>query len=233
MNRRSFLHDCGLGIGTMALASLLRERYALAKTREPHFAPKAKRVIFLFMAGAPSQLELFDHKPALRKYDGKPAPASMVDSQQLAFIKPDAALMATPFKFEKKGESGAEISEVLPHLAEVVDDIAIVRSMTTDAFNHAPGQIFLNTGSQMFGRPSMGSWITYGLGSETENLPAFVVLSSGGGTSGGAANWGSGFLPTVHQGVPSAAAATRSCRWPARGASARRCSASRWTPCAG
>jgi len=208
LQRRHFLRDCGVGVGSMALASLFARQSSAAgyanplRARPPQFPGKAKRVIFLFMAGAPSQLELFDHKPMLARYDGKPAPASLVGDQMYAFIKPDAALFASPFKFAKKGESGAELSEALPQLAEVVDDIAIVRSMVTDAFNHAPGQVLLNTGSQQFGRPSMGAWLTYGLGSESENLPAFVVLSSGGGTSGGSANWGCGFLPTVYQGVP-------------------------------
>src|SRR5205809_4039947 len=171
-------------------------------SKEPHFKPKAKPVIYIFMAGGPSQLDLFDYKPTLAKYNGKPVPQEVVMGQKYAFIKPDAALYASEFKFDKRGKSGAELSEVLPHLAEVVDDIAIVKSMTTDAFNHAPGQMLMNTGSTQFGRPSMGAWVTYGLGSESQNLPAFVVLSSAGGTSGGAANWGCGFLPTVYQGVP-------------------------------
>ena len=134
------------------------------------------------MAGAPSQLDLFDYKPTLAKYNGKPVPAEVVKGQKYAFIKPDAALFATEFKFAKHGQCGAEISEALPHLAEVVDDIAIVKSMTTDAFNHAPGQILMQTGSTQFGRPSMGSWVMYGLGSEAQNLPGFVVLNSAGGT---------------------------------------------------
>ncbi len=211
LSRRHFFRDCGVGLGGMALTSLLGADRAMAaaravgdplKPKAPHFAAKAKRVIFLFQAGAPSQLDLFDNKPALRKYDGKSAPKELLAGAEFAFIKPDAALFASPFKFDRKGQSGAELSEALPHLGEVADHIAIVRSMVTDAFNHAPGQIFLNTGAQQFGRPSIGAWATYGLGSESENLPAFVVLSSGGGTSGGAGNWGCGFLPTVHQGVP-------------------------------
>jgi hypothetical protein len=159
-------------------------------------------VIYLFQAGGPSQLDMFDAKPTLMKYDGKPVPAEVVKGQKYAFIRPDAALFASKYKFQKHGRSGAEISEVLPHLAEVVDEIAIVKSMTTDAFNHAPAQIFMNTGSTQFGRPSMGAWLTYGLGTESQSLPGFVVLSSAGGTSGGASNWGCGFLPTVYQGVP-------------------------------
>jgi hypothetical protein len=205
--RRWLLAGCGVGLGARALRSLLGEARAHAATdpmapRAPHHTPRAKRVIFLFMAGAPSQLDLFDHKPLLAKFDGTPAPKDLVKNQLYAFIKPDAALFASPFKFARHGQSGAELSEVLPGMAEIADDVAIVRSMVTDAFNHAPGQILMSTGSQQFGRPSMGAWVTYGLGTECQDLPAFVVLSSAGGTSGGAANWGSGFLPTVYQGVP-------------------------------
>ena len=214
--RRHFFRDCGVGLGSMALASLLKGsglagEQAPAKQKiaasnplapkAPHFPAKAKRVIFMFMAGAPSQLELFDYKPELVKYNGKSIPQEMVKGVNYAFIKPDAALYATELRFARHGQSGAEISEALPYLAKVVDDITIVKSMTTDAINHAPGQIFMNTGSVQFGRPSMGSWVTYGLGCETQDLPAFVVLSSGGGISGGASNWGAGFLPTFYQGV--------------------------------
>src|SRR5205823_9543065 len=170
--------------------------------RQPHFKPKAKRVIYLFMGGAPSQLDLFDYKPSLKKYNGQPVPKEVVMGQKYAFIKPDAALFASEFKFARHGSSGAELSEALPHLTEVVDDIAIVKSMTTDAFNHAPGQVLMQTGSTQFGRPCMGAWVLYGLGSEAQNLPGFVVLNSAGGLSGGAALFGSGFLPTVYQGVP-------------------------------
>ncbi len=212
ISRRWFFRDCGLGLGSIALASLLRDDRALGAVpaagedplapRRPHFAPKAKRVIYLFMAGAPSQLDLFDFKPTLVKYDGHPVPPELVKDQRYAFIRPDANLFASPLKFSRHGRCGADLSEALPHLAEIVDNIAIVKSMTTDAFNHAPAQILMNTGSTQFGRPCMGSWVTYGLGSESRSLPGFVVLSSAGGTSGGAANWGSGFLPTVYQGVP-------------------------------
>src|SRR5215813_5484593 len=212
ITRRWFLRQCGVGLGSIALASLLGREKANAASaisvanplapHLPHFKPKAKRVIYLFMAGAPSQLDLFDYKPALAKYDGKPVPAEVVMGQKYAFIKPDAALFASEFKFEKYGKCGAELSEALPHLAEVVDDIAIVKSMTTDAFNHAPGQMLMQTGSTQFGRPCFGSWVLYGLGSEAQNLPGFVVLNSAGGLSGGAALYGSGFLPTIYQGVP-------------------------------
>src|SRR3989449_2430367 len=212
ITRRWFFRQCGVGLGSIALASLLEAEKAFgAKAlpvnnalapREPHFKPKAKRVIYLFMAGAPSQLDLFDYKPALAKYNGKPVPQEVVMGQKYAFIRPDAALFATEFKFARHGKCDAELSEALPHLADVVDDIAIVKSMTTDAFNHAPGQVLMQTGSTQFGRPCMGSWVLYGLGSEAENLPGFVVLNSAGGLSGGAALYGSGFLPTLYQGVP-------------------------------
>lgn len=170
--------------------------------KQPHFPSKVKRVIYLFMAGAPSQLEMFDNKPVLAKHDGQKPPTELIKDYRAAFIEPDAALLGPKFKFAKHGQSGTEMSELLPHMAEVADDIAIVRSMKTDAFNHAPGQILMSTGSQQFGRPSLGAWTTYGLGSESENLPAFVVFSTGSkGPSGGASNWGSGFLPSIHQGV--------------------------------
>jgi hypothetical protein len=212
ITRRWFFKQCGVGLGTLSLGALLNESLFGAtkkfkiidplKSKAPHFAPKAKRVIYLFMAGAPSQLDLFDYKPTLAKYDGQPVPQEVVKGQNYAFIKPDAALFASKFKFAQHGKSGAWLSEALPHLAEVVDDIAIVKSMTTDAFNHAPAQIFMNTGSTQFGRPSMGSWVTYGLGSESQSLPGFVVLNSANGLSGGSSNFGCGFLPTVYQGVP-------------------------------
>ncbi|MBX3412322.1 MAG: DUF1501 domain-containing protein [Pirellulales bacterium] len=170
--------------------------------KRPHYAPKAKNVIFLFMAGAPSHLELFDNKPELARFDGTLPPKELLEGYRAAFINPNSKLLGPKFKFARHGNCGAELSELLPHLAGVVDDIAIVRSMVTDAFNHAPGQILMNTGSQQFGRPSLGSWITYGLGSESKDLPGFIVFSSGKkGPSGGNSNWGSGFLPTVYQGV--------------------------------
>jgi uncharacterized protein (DUF1501 family) len=213
VTRRWFFRQCGVGLGSIALGSLLgAERSASAATapkladptapKAPHFAPKAKRVIFMFMAGAPSQLDLFDYKPTLVKYNGKPLPPEVINGQKYAFIRPDAALYASEFKFAKHGKAGAELSEALPHLANVVDDIAIVKSMTTDAFNHAPGQMLMETGSTQFGRPCFGSWVLYGLGSEAQNLPGFVVMNSAGGLSGGAALYGSGFLPSLYQGVP-------------------------------
>src|SRR6266508_1540525 len=208
ISRRWFIEQCGVGMGALALRQLLAQSgYAaqnynpLAHRRTRH-APKAKRVIYLFMAGAPSHLELFDYKPQLARFDGKLPPADLLKGYRAAFINPNSKLLGPKFKFARHGESGAELSELLPQLAGVVDDIAIVKSMVTDAFNHAPGQLLMNTGSQQFGRPSMGAWVTYGLGSESRDLPAFVVFSSGKkGPSGGNSCWGSGFLPTVYQGV--------------------------------
>ncbi|HEY0705852.1 MAG TPA: DUF1501 domain-containing protein [Polyangia bacterium] len=206
--RRWFLQQCGVGLGAVALQSLLGQNaHAAAPSplapKKPHFPAKAKRVVFLFMAGAPSHLELFDYKPQLAKFDGKAPPPELLKGYRAAFINPGANLMAPKFKFARKGKSGVELSELLPHLAEVVDDLTIVKSMKTEAINHAPAQIFMNTGSQQFGRPSMGAWTTYGLGTDNQDLPAFVVLQSGPrGTAGGASNYGCGFLPTVYQGVP-------------------------------
>jgi hypothetical protein len=212
--RRHFFADCGVGIGKIALSALLadgmRTRVAAKSgvtqdpmsVRAPHFAARAKAVIYLFMAGAPSQLDLFDYKPVLAKYEGQAVPAELVKDQRYAFIRPDSALLGPRFKFARHGQSGAELSEMLPHLAEIADDIAIVRSMHTDQFNHAPAQIFLNSGNPLPGRPSLGSWVTYGLGSEANDLPAFVVLTTGTGSSGGAANWSNGFLPGAYAGTP-------------------------------
>jgi hypothetical protein len=210
--RRWFLRECGVGLGAMALGQLLGKPIQAADSaqsltnplapRQSHFPGKAKRVIFLFMAGAPSHLELFDNKPELAKFDGTLPPPELLKGYRAAFINPNSKLLGPKFKFARYGQSGAELSELLPRLAEVVDDVAIVKSMATDAFNHAPAQILMNTGSQQFGRPSIGSWATYGLGSESEDLPGFIVFSSGKkGPSGGNSNWGSGFLPTLHQGV--------------------------------
>jgi hypothetical protein len=209
VTRRWFFQQCGVGLGAIALGQLFRENGWAASAplnplaaKQPHFMPRAKRVIFLFMAGAPSHLELFDYKPALEKWNGKPPPDELIKGYRAAFINPNAALLGPKFKFARHGRCGTELSELLPHLAEVVDDIAIVKSMHTDAFNHAPGQILMNTGTQQFGRPSVGAWTTYGLGSESQDLPSFVVFSTGAkGPSGGASNWGAGFLPSVHQGV--------------------------------
>jgi uncharacterized protein (DUF1501 family) len=202
-SRRSFFRSCAGGIETLALASLL-EREGLADPltpKAPHFAPHAKNVICLFMEGAPSQMDLFDPKPALQKYSGQSLPPSMTKDLRLAFIKPTAAVLASPRKFTPHGQSGMEFSDYIPNIASCADDICLVRSMVTDAFNHHPGQLLLFTGSQQFGRPTMGAWVVYGLGSESQNLPGFVVLSSGVGTSGGASNFASGFLPSSYQGV--------------------------------
>jgi Protein of unknown function (DUF1501) len=212
--RRWFLSQCGVGLGAVALDHLLALSGFAAPAvtggapirplapKVPHFPPRAKSVIFLFMAGAPSHLELFDWKPELAKYDGTLPPPDLLKGYRAAFINPSSKLLGPKFKFQKHGQSGTEISEILPRTAEIVDDIAVVKSMVTDAFNHAPGQLLMNTGTQQFGRPSMGAWATYGLGSESQDLPAFVVMSSGRkGPSGGNSCWGSGFLPTVYQGV--------------------------------
>jgi len=206
--RRWFLRECGMGMGGMALASLLARPSSAAasqkalEVRAPHHAPKAKRVIYLFQAGAPSHLDLFDYKPKLVDLSGTLPPPSVLAGYRSAFINPNSALLGTKFKFARYGQSGAELSEIMPHLAAIADDICIIRSMNTDAVNHAPAQIMMNTGSQQFGRPSLGAWTLYGLGCETENLPGYVVLSSANGTSGGASNWGCGFLPTAYAGVP-------------------------------
>lgn len=210
--RRHFLRDCGYGVGKIALASLLADAARAAEAprptkpdpfapKKPHFPGKAKAVIHLFMAGAPSQLDLFDYKPELARLEGKPIPPEVIQGQRYAFIRPDAAVLGPRFKFAKYGQCGAELSEMLPHLAKVVDDVAILKAVHTDQFNHAPAQIFFNTGFGQPGRPSMGSWVTYGLGCETRDLPAFVVMSTGAGISGGSANWSSGFLPTVYTGT--------------------------------
>jgi hypothetical protein len=215
ITRRHFFQEAGFGLGSVALASLTDERLSAfsphadsrlaeeARRLAPHFAPKAKQVIYLFMAGAPSQVDLFDHKPLLQKYDGQEIPPGFIpEGERFAFVKGTPHLLGSPFSFKQHGESGAEISELLPHLAEHADEIAIVRSMKTTQFNHAPAQIFMNTGHQIIGRPSLGSWLSYGLGSDNKDLPAFVVLISGqNNPDGGKSCWGSGFLPTVHQGV--------------------------------
>ena len=211
VTRRHFLQDCGVGVGKIALASMIagpalqsRGSTSVADAmapRPPHFAPKAKAVIHLFMSGGPSQLDLFDEKPKLKEYEGKPIPPEVIGGQRYAFIRSDANCLGPQFKFAKHGQSGTSISDAMPHLAKIVDDICLIRSVHTTQFNHAPAQIFFNTGFSQPGRPSMGSWVTYGLGAETSELPAFVVMSTGSGISGGAANWSGGFLPSVYTGV--------------------------------
>jgi hypothetical protein len=210
--RRQFLGNTGIGLGAMAMASLTggaTVRGASPSTSENPLAPKssplpakAKRVIYLHMSGAPPQHDMFDYKSKLVELNGQPCPQSFLEGQRFAFIKGVPKLLGTPHQFKKCGQSGQEISEVLPHLSEVADDLCIVKSMTTDQFNHAPAELLLFTGSPRFGGASMGSWITYGLGSESEDLPGFVVLVSGGtDPTGGKSLWGSGFLPSVFQGV--------------------------------
>jgi hypothetical protein len=199
ITRRTLFKQLGYGIGGVALSSLLAENL-FAQT--PHFAPKAKRIIYLFMAGAPSQIDLFDPKPTLVKHNGQPIPAEIVKGERFAFIKGSPKLLGSPHAFEQVGKSGQWISELLPHFKEIVDDVAIVRSMHTEQFNHAPAQLFMNTGFQIPGRPSLGSWLSYGLGTENRDLPSFVVLLSGqNNPDGGKACYGSGFLPSIHQGV--------------------------------
>jgi len=191
-SRRLFLRDCAGGVGAIALANLLNGSALAAGKRtdplapkEPQFPSKAKNVIFMFMEGAPSQMDLFDPKPALKKWQGQPLPPSMTSQLKLAFIKPTAAVLASPREFKPYGQCGAEYSDFIPHTASCADDICLMRSMYTDAFNHHPGQLLLMSGSTQIGRPTLGAWTLYGLGSESENLPGFVVLSSGVGTSGG------------------------------------------------
>ena len=201
MARRWFLQQCGVGLGAVALRQLLHASDPLAP-KQPHRKPTAENVIFLFMGGGPSHLELFDNKPELSKHEGTLPPDSLLEGYRAAFIDPSSTLLGPKFKFSHHGESGAELSELIPHTASIADDIAIVKSLVTDAFNHAPAQVMMSTGTQQFGRPSLGAWTLYGLGSESRDLPGFVVFSSGQkGPSGGNTNWGSGFLPSMYQGV--------------------------------
>ncbi|MFM1873632.1 MAG: hypothetical protein RL398_3054 [Planctomycetota bacterium] len=207
-SRRTFLSGCGLGLGNLALASLLRDETARATRsddplapKRPHFAARAKRVVQLFMGGAPSQYETFSNKPTLAKLQGKPVPPSVIGGQRYAFIRPDAAVLGPQFGFARHGECGAWVSDVLPHTAAIVDKLCFVHSMHTDQFNHAPAQTLLQTGFAQPGRPSLGSWLLYGLGAETRDLPAYLVMSTGSGLSGGASLFSSGFLPTSLQGV--------------------------------
>jgi hypothetical protein len=215
ITRRHFFRDCAVGVGRVALASMLAEGVARAASGParalpgPNFPAKAKSVIFLFMAGGPSQFELFEPKPKLQEMDGKPVPMSFIEGKRFAFmdssfmIKTPPKLLGTRRKFAKYGQSGVSVSDLFPHTAKVVDDLTFLKTVTTEQINHAPAKLYANCGSALFGRPSMGAWITYGIGSEANDLPGFVVLLSGPrGPRGGAVNWGSGFLPSVHQGVP-------------------------------
>ncbi len=218
VTRRHFFRQAGFGIGAAALAAL-REKSGLARelsdagplpvdvmnpmaAKLPHYASKAKNIIFLFMAGAPSQLDLLDYKPKLQALNGQSCPEEILKGERFAFIRGVPRLLGSPYRFLKSGESGSQVSELLPRLQKIVDDVAIVRSVHTTQFNHAPAQIFMNTGHQIPGRPSMGAWMTYGLGSESSDLPGFVVLVSGENQpDGGKSCWASGFLPTYYQGV--------------------------------
>jgi uncharacterized protein (DUF1501 family) len=210
--RRHFLSRCAVGLGGIALASMLNQaRGAIAPSSGPlapkptHFPARAKNIIYLFMAGGPSQLELFDHKPKLVELNGQPIPQSFIEGKRFAFMDSShgTRLMGTRRQFARHGRSGMWVSELFPRTARIVDDLTMVKSCQATLFNHAPAKLFMNTGSGQFGRPSMGSWLNYGLGSECQDLPGFVVLQSGPrGPRGGAVNWGSGFLPTTYQGVP-------------------------------
>jgi len=213
--RRSFLQRSASGLGTLALWHLMRQEGRSGDTtahlrennplfpKTGHFAAKAKNVIFLFMDGGPSQVDLFDPKPEMKKWEGQSLPESMTKDLRLAFIKPTAKVWPSRRAFKPYGESQIEFSDWMPHIAGCADDICMIRSMFTDQFNHHPGQLMFNCGTPLVGRPSMGTWITYGLGSESQNLPGFVVLRSGGTSPGaGSGNWGSGFLPSTYQGVP-------------------------------
>ena len=213
--RRHFFSRCAMGLGGIALASLMNERLLGAQPpaalpnpmapKQPHFAPKAKNIIYLFMAGGPSQLELFDYKPKLLELNGKPIPQSFIEGKRFAFMGSSHGtnLLGTRRAFKQHGQNGMWVSELFPHTATIVDDVSFVMSCAAELFNHAPAKLFMNTGSGQFGRPSMGSWVTYGIGSESNDLPGFVVLQSGPrGPRGGAVNWASGFLPTAYQGVP-------------------------------
>jgi len=217
LTRRHFFSRCGMGLGGLALASMVGPRSLFGATGAPvplqnplapkpsHFPAKARNVIFLFMAGGPSQLDLLDYKPKLVEYNGQPVPESLIEGKRFAFMDSShgTKLLGTRRTFQQHGKSGMWMSDLFPHTAKIVDDISVVKSCQATLFNHAPAKLFMNTGSGQFGRPSMGSWVNYGLGSECDNLPGFVVLQSGPrGPRGGAVNWGSGFLPSTYQGVP-------------------------------
>ena len=206
ITRRHFFRNCQMGVRGMALASLLAGESQAAPAplapKKPHFPPKAKRVIYLHMAGSPPHLDLLDYKPELVKRTGQQCPDEFLAGKKFAFTSGKPKLLGTPRKFSQHGESGTWMSDALPNLAKIADELTIIRSMNTDQFNHAPAQLMLYTGAGLMGRPSMGSWVTYGLGSENQNLPGFVVLLSGGtNPSAGKSAWGSGFLPSVYQGV--------------------------------
>ena len=206
--RRRFLRDSACGLGAIALTRLLAQDGLLAAEPDPllphapHFHPTAKNVIFLFQAGGPSQLDLLDYKPSMQRWDGQSLPESIAGDLELAFIQPDSKIWASPRRFDRHGESGTPFSELLPHTGSGADDICVVRSMTTDQINHHTGQLMMACGTPFVGHPSMGAWVTYGLGSESRDLPGFVVLNSGSGADAGSGIWSSGFLPSSYQGVP-------------------------------
>jgi hypothetical protein len=198
LTRRELFQRAGTGIGAVALASLFNPDLFASR---PHFRPRAKNVIFLHMVGAPSQLDLFENKPILKKHNGQPVPQHLIEGQRFAFLRGHPKLLGTPFEFRKVGSGGMELSELLPHLATVADDLAVIKTLRTEEFNHGPAQLYFQTGFGQFGRPSVGSWVSYGLGSENRDLPSFIVLVTGATAGAGNSLWGSGFLPTVHQGV--------------------------------
>ena len=210
--RRHFFNQCGIGVGSIALANLMASQGSAFDVsgnplapKPTHFPARAKRVIFMFMAGGPSQLDLFDHKPMLNQLNGQPIPQSYLEGKRFAFMDSSHRinLLGTRRSFQQYGQCGAWVSDLLPHTARIVDELTFIRTCKTDLFNHAPAKLFMNTGTGQFGRPSLGSWLTYGLGSECEDLPGFVVLQSGPrGPRGGSILWGSGMLPTTYQGVP-------------------------------
>ncbi len=217
LSRRYFLNDCAVGLGKIAAASLLASGAHLPRVlgcpnqspndigelspKPPHFQATAKAVIHLFMAGAPSQLDLFDEKPTLTRLEGRPLPKSVIGDQRYAFIQPDAAVLGPRFPFRQYGQCGLSLAEPASPLGIVADDLCVIKSVATDQFNHAPAQTFFNTGFSQPGRPSLGSWVLYGLGAESQDLPAFVVMSTGAGISGVTTLWSSGFLPTSYTGV--------------------------------
>lgn len=208
LSRRQFFGRSGVNLGAISLWSLLANDAFTDATARPlqsrssHFEPRAKRVIFLNMNGAPPQLDMFDYKPELQRLSGQVVPASFVEGERFAFIRHDAMLLGSPYKFSQCGNTGTWLSEVcLPHMGKVVDELCFIHSMQTEQFNHAPAALFLFTGFPRTGRPSLGSWLTYGLGSEAADLPSYVVMQSGRGARCGADCYDSGFLPSVHQGV--------------------------------
>jgi len=215
LTRRALLQQSSLSVGSLALSSLLAQDAAAAKpapaaatpqrddlaSRPPHFAPRAKNIICLHMVGAPSQLDLFDYKPTLQQFHNQPCPKEHIEGKRFAFIRGHPLLFGTQFKFARHGQSGQEISELLPHLATVADDITVVKSLHTEQINHGPAQVMFHTGFGRFGRPTLGSWVSYGLGSENRDLPSYMVMVTGKVPGAGSALWGSGFLPSVYQGV--------------------------------